>query len=586
MKKLYIVFVILSVLLTATNISAQVSFSDPTNFTLGNSTNSLTHADVNADGKQDIIATRQVGPKQVTVLLNTSSIGASTPTFSAATDFTVGGGNYSTIATADFNNDGKPDIVASEVFTSTVRVLLNTTLDGAATPSFSAYTSFATGTDTWSVTTSDVNGDGKPDMVTANLNNTVSVLLNTTANGAATPTFTSKTDFTVGAGPYSVAIGDVNGDGKPDVVTVNYSATTVSVLLNTTANGAETPSFTSKTDFAVGNTPYSVEINDLNGDNKPDIVTGNQGANTVSVLLNTTSNGAATPTFSAKTDFAVGTSPVWVTIADFDGDNKPEIVTANQSANTISVLLNTTSNGAATPTFSAKTDFAVGTSPSSVANADFNGDNKPDIVTSNTTASVLLNTTDYIPLPVELTSFSASIKNKAVNLAWQTATEVNNYGFEIERSVISGQLSEWEKIGFVEGNGNSNSPKYYNFTDNTATPGKYAYRLKQIDSDGSYEYSNEIKVDLGIPAEFLLQQNYPNPFNPATIISYQIPVSGKVSLRVFDMLGREVATLVNEVQEAGMYDVSFDGKSFASGAYFYRFQSGDFVKINKMILMK
>ncbi|MDP2303933.1 MAG: FG-GAP-like repeat-containing protein [Ignavibacteria bacterium] len=586
MKKIYSVFVMLSVLLTTTNISAQVSFSGPTNFTLGNSTNSLTYADVNADGKQDIIATRQVGPKQVTVLLNTSSIGASTPTFSTATDFTVGGGNYSTIATADFNNDGKPDIVASEVFTSTVRVLLNTTLDGAATPSFSAYTSFATGTDTWSVTTSDVNGDGKPDMVTANLNNTVSVLLNTTANGAATPTFTSKTDFTVGAGPYSVAIGDVNGDGKPDVVTVNSSANTVSVLLNTTANGAETPSFTSKTDFAVGNTPYSVEINDLNGDNKPDIVTGNQGANTVSVLLNTTSNGAATPTFSAKTDFAVGTSPVWVTIADFDGDNKPEIVTANQSANTISVLLNTTSNGAATPTFSAKTDFAVGTSPSSVANADFNGDNKPDIVTSNTTASVLLNTTDYIPLPVELTSFSASIKNKAVNLAWQTATEVNNYGFEIERSVISGQLSEWEKIGFVNGGGNSNSPKEYSFTDPSVTSGSYAYRLKQLDNDGKYEYSKEVEVDLGMLTEFSLQQNYPNPFNPETVISYQLPVSGNVSLKVFDMLGREVVTLVNEVQEAGMYDVSFNGKAFASGAYIYRFQSGNYVKINKMVLMK
>jgi photosystem II stability/assembly factor-like uncharacterized protein len=195
----------------------------------------------------------------------------------------------------------------------------------------------------------------------------------------------------------------------------------------------------------------------------------------------------------------------------------------------------------------------------------------------------ILRTTDGA-LPVELTSFSASVNSGVIMLKWITATEIKNYGFEIERTLA--HSTEWEKIGFVQGNGNSNSPKEYSFADNSATSGKYAYRLKQIDNDGTYEYSNEIKVDLGIPAEFSLQQNYPNPFNPETIISYQIPVSGKVSLRVFDMLGREVATIVNEVQEAGIYDVSFNGKAFASGAYFYRFQSGDFVKINKMILMK
>ncbi|MDP2303938.1 MAG: T9SS type A sorting domain-containing protein [Ignavibacteria bacterium] len=197
------------------------------------------------------------------------------------------------------------------------------------------------------------------------------------------------------------------------------------------------------------------------------------------------------------------------------------------------------------------------------------------------------------PLPVELVSFNALIVKNKVELNWATATEVNNYGFEIERSVvsvqssvISGQISEWQKIGFVQGNGNSNSPKEYSFADNSATTGKYAYRLKQIDNDGTYKYSNEIEVDLGIPVEFLLQQNYPNPFNPETVINYQLPVSGNVSLKVFDMLGREVATIVNEVQKAGTYDVSFNGKDLTSGVYFFRLQAGDFIKINKMTLMK
>jgi hypothetical protein len=197
------------------------------------------------------------------------------------------------------------------------------------------------------------------------------------------------------------------------------------------------------------------------------------------------------------------------------------------------------------------------------------------------------------PLPVELVSFNALIVKDKVELNWATATEVNNYGFEIERSVvsvqrsvISGHLSEWEKIGFVQGNGNSNSPKEYSFADNSATSGKYAYRLKQLDNDGTYKYSNEIEVDLGIPAEFSLQQNYPNPFNPETVINYQLPINGKVTLKVFDMLGREVVTLVDEVKEAGTYNVSFNGKAFTSGAYVYRLQSGNYVKTIKMVLMK
>jgi hypothetical protein len=190
-------------------------------------------------------------------------------------------------------------------------------------------------------------------------------------------------------------------------------------------------------------------------------------------------------------------------------------------------------------------------------------------------------------LPVELVSFNAMIVKDKVELNWQTVTEVSNYGFEIERASTSLSIGyTWQKIGFVPGNGNSNSPKQYRFTDNTATYGKYFYRLKQLDNDGKYEYSNEVEVDLGMPTEFSLQQNYPNPFNPETVISYQLPVSGKVSLKLFDMLGREVATLVDEVKEAGTYSVSFSGKAFTSGAYFYRFQSGNYLKIKKMILMK
>jgi len=190
------------------------------------------------------------------------------------------------------------------------------------------------------------------------------------------------------------------------------------------------------------------------------------------------------------------------------------------------------------------------------------------------------------PVPVELISFAANITNKKVTLNWQTATEINNTGFEIEKST---DKTTFNKIGFVAGSGTTTEKQNYSFADelNSGFIGKIQYRLKQIDFDGTYKYLNAIEVDVDFtPKEFALFQNYPNPFNPATIISYQIPVSGKVSLRVFDMLGREVVTLVDEVKEAGTYNVSFSGKAFVSGTYFYRFQSGNYVKINKMTLMK
>lgn len=191
------------------------------------------------------------------------------------------------------------------------------------------------------------------------------------------------------------------------------------------------------------------------------------------------------------------------------------------------------------------------------------------------------------PVPVELISFTANITDKKITLNWQTATEINNTGFEIERSM---DKTTFNKIGFAAGSGTSTEKINYSFEDDLISSnfkGKILYRLKQIDADGTYKYLNAIEVDVDFtPKEFALFQNYPNPFNPATIISYQIPVSGKVSLKVFDMLGREVVTLVDEVKEAGAYNVSFNGKSFTSGAYFYRFQSGDYIKINKMTLMK
>lgn len=188
------------------------------------------------------------------------------------------------------------------------------------------------------------------------------------------------------------------------------------------------------------------------------------------------------------------------------------------------------------------------------------------------------------PLPVELSSFTASVNRRDVTLNWTTATESNNSGFDIERSNSEGS---WTKIGNVAGNGTVNTPHSYTYTDKNLNSGQYNYRLKQIDFNGNYEYFNlSNEVNVGIPTKYDLSQNYPNPFNPSTKINFDLPVDGKVSLKLFDMSGREVATLVNEVKTAGYYTISFNASNLSSGVYFYRLNAGDFTVTKKMMLVK
>ena len=187
-------------------------------------------------------------------------------------------------------------------------------------------------------------------------------------------------------------------------------------------------------------------------------------------------------------------------------------------------------------------------------------------------------------LPVELSSFVSSVSGRDVTLNWSTATETNNSGFDIERSVLNGT---WSKVGNVSGNGTTTSPQSYTFNDRNLAAGTYSYRLKQIDFNGNFEYfelSNN--VNIGVPDNFSLSQNYPNPFNPATNLEFGISELGFVSLKVYDLSGKEVTTLVNEVKPAGYYTVNFNGAGLSSGIYFYTLSAGNFVSTKKMTLIK
>ncbi len=194
-------------------------------------------------------------------------------------------------------------------------------------------------------------------------------------------------------------------------------------------------------------------------------------------------------------------------------------------------------------------------------------------------------------LPVELTSFKANIQGNSVSLKWETASETNNRGFEIQRSAASGSDAEWERAGFVEGAGNSINVNSYSFTDRNLSTGNYKYRLKQMDFDGSFEYSNVIEIEI-LPSKFFLQQNYPNPFsknsagNSLTKIKFSLGKKEFTQIKIYNMLGEEVASLANKELTAGNYEVLFNANRLPSGVYIYRITAGDFTASKKMNLIK
>lgn len=243
--------------------------------------------------------------------------------------------------------------------------------------------------------------------------------------------------------------------------------------------------------------------------------------------------------------------------------------------------------------------------------AHYAGDEKPDAATLMTLQSFLASSdpktvmlgqsigslwTDLPPadnqllitpntaLPVELTSFTANAVNNAVILSWSTATETNNKGFEIE---TKSESNNWTKIGFIAGHGTTSNKTSYSFTDHPGVSGKITYRLKQVDFNGTFSYSNTIEINTAAaPGTFALEQNYPNPFNPSTVISFSVPVKSRVKLVVTNILGNQVATLKNEVMEAGKYNVNFDASRLASGVYFYSLSTKNGSITKKMTLTK
>lgn len=410
------------------SIVGSISFTTTPNLAVGSLPSSIKAGQIDSDGKLDLVVVNR-GNNNVSVLRNTSSIGLLS--FATHTDFAVGNGP-NCVVVADLDGDGRAELAITNASARNLIVLNNRT--SSSTISFLGVNNISLGTSLAAIAITDLDGDTKPDVVIVDDSiNSVSVLMNTSTIGTASFT---RTDFTVGTLPDAVAIGDLDGDGKPDLAVANYTSNTISVLLNTSTLGSI--SFSSAISLNIGTTPSAVAIGDIDGDGKLDLAVTGQNTNTVRVLLNNSTIGSVN--FSPATTFAVGTVPMSVAIGDIDGDGKPDLAIANQNSNNVSVLKNNSSIGSAT--FASATNFAVSIVPRSILMADLDGDGKLDLATANrastgTTVSVLRNTSSV----------------GTINFATRNdfTVETQPYG------IVAGDVDGDGKLDLVVSNGGNNS---------------------------------------------------------------------------------------------------------------------------------
>jgi len=348
-----------------TSNSAPFEVTSPTSFltlgssnlTVGMSPAAVISADLNADGKLDLVATNGRG-NTISVLL-----GKGDGTFASQVTYATGAGPYG-VSGADFNSDGKLDLAVANHGSNTVSILL-----GNGNGTFQKQVTYTAGTNAQSIAVGDFNQDGKLDLAVENSSSTISILL-----GNGDGTFQAAVNYTTGTGPSWVVAGDFNGDGKLDLATANYTSGTASILLG---NGDGT--FPSHVDYAVGSEPLFLATGDFNGDGKPDLVVTNGGSGNVSVLL-----GNGDGTFQSAVNYTTGTEPFGIAIGDLNGDGRLDLAVANETSGTISTLL-----GNGDGSFQSHVDFAVGSGPDGVALGDFNNDGRLDLATTNKTASTV-----------------------------------------------------------------------------------------------------------------------------------------------------------------------------------------------------
>ena len=346
--------------------------------------------DLDSDGKIDIVLSNS-NSNTVSIYRNTSS--SEIISFATKIDL-VTGSNPNGITLGDLDGNGKLDIVVANEGSNSVSVFKNTTTSG--TISFAQKVDFVTGSKPIGVSLGDMDNDGKLDIVLSNWDSkTVSIFRNRSfTDSISTSSFATKVDLNTGNDPWGISLGDLDGDGKLDIAAVNSNSNTVSVFKNkSTIGDISASSFATKLDFTTGSNAYGISLGDLDGDGKLDMAVSNLNSNSVSVFRNITSSGNIN--FDSKIDFTTGFAPYGVTVGDIDGDGKLDMAVINWNSNTVSVFRNTSTSGSiTTSSFATKVDFATGSRPYGISLGDLDGDGKLDMAVTNydyNTVSVLRN---------------------------------------------------------------------------------------------------------------------------------------------------------------------------------------------------
>ncbi|QBB71649.1 hypothetical protein ELE36_15500 [Pseudolysobacter antarcticus] len=565
--------------LDGATIGSPPTFATQQIFAAGAAPYAIRAVDLNGDSQLDLIVANSTSGN-ISVLLNTSAAGASTPSFAVAQTFAVGS-NPRAISIADFNGDGLPDIVIANYGGNTVSVLLNTTVPGTLIASFATQQTFATGSNPTSVASVDLNGDGRPDLIVANNgSNTVSVLLNTTAPGAAAPSFATQQTFASAANPINVIASDLNGDGKPDIIVANNGASSVSALLNTTVSGSTTLAFTAQTSFATGSNPVAVSTADINGDGKPDLIVVNNSSNTVSVLFSTTAAGDTAPSFAAQKTFATEAGPISVTTADANSDGKPDLVIANSGANSLSVLLNLTTPGSATANFAVEQAFAAGANPAAVISADLNGDGKLDLISANLgddTVSVVMNTmvsSAVLPSLAPKQDFASAFDPVAQGRpVYVTTADLNgdgkpdlivcdsdNFGVFLNATIPGSATATYGgRQIFTTGN-NSETIAIADVNGD----GKLDLLVSARDANQIWLFMNTTAAGAGV-VSFATPQTFATGTDPRSIISLDINGDGKPDLIAANRNSNTISVLLNTTATGATTGSFATQQTFATG---------------------
>jgi len=530
-------------------------------------------ADLDNDGNTDVISTSGSGGSSNDKIAWYQNDGEGF--FGPQRVVESGNGGVEDIALDDLDGDGDVDIVAAVVQGyNSEWVVWYENVDGISTFSSRQYIASAT-SELYAVETADIDLDGKKDVVYARLN---TIYWCDQRDPSSFDCHLTVGSFDRNIAHRLLAISDIDGDGDQDVVAggSDYSeGSEVAWFENTDGQGTFGPEQV----IATPNNLSDMEVGDIDSDGDCDLLSGGS-----KIAWYENENGQGS--FGSQ---QVVTSEVIdvrdVLAVDLNNDDKTDVVSASHQADRIAWYPQSESFGSVTFGENVISDDAEGAK--SVQAADIDDDGDVDVLSASQDAGQITwhMHSPGTTLPVELTSFTATTSGSAVHLSWRTASETNSAGFHVERRQIDS--SNWTDIGFIEGAGTTSHTRSYQFTDwSFPEASSLKYRLRQVDLDGTTEYSPEVEVSLTTPNGFMLHGNYPNPFSSATVIRYELPTKKQVKLEVYDIRGRRVAMLVDEVQLGGAKVINWTATDLASGVYILRLQAGDHSLSQKMNLVR